>query len=119
MRATNLSLGGMFLEDEQPPRVGDRVMVALETGTHALQLGEAEVVWRRSGSSPGGRLPLGPLGCGLRFLALGPTGRSLVEAVVRHGGTSSVMVPALSPEEPTKPEISDDEPGTDPGTLLN
>jgi hypothetical protein len=118
LRACNLSLGGMFLESERPPDLGARVSIALDTAKPALHLGEAEVVWRASDSSPGTKHPPGRHGFGLRFVLLAPTARSLVEAMVRHGGTSSVHgQPALSSEEPTHPEgvaVLDDEPTTDP-----
>ena len=96
MRAINLSLGGMFvLSDAASFGIGTRLAVALDTGPMGLSLGEAEVVWRTQGPQAG---------FGLRFTSLQPTGRSLVEAVVRHGGTSSLTPNALSTEEPTKPE---------------
>jgi hypothetical protein len=119
-RAGNLSLGGMFIQAERPPVVGDRVQVALEAGKRTLPLGEAEVVWRRSGSNPGEQQPLPQLGFGVKFLDLEPGARSLVEAVVKHGGTSSAR---LSPdEEPTQPgrrpapdvQVLDEEPKTTP-----
>ena len=98
MRALNLSLGGMFVEsDARPFGVGTRLAVALDTGPMGLSLGEAEVVWRAEGDHPG---------FGLRFTTLQPTGRSLVEAVVRHGGTSSLTPNQLSAEETTKPEAN-------------
>jgi hypothetical protein len=119
-RAGNLSLGGMFIQAERPPVVGDRVDVSLEAGSRTLPLGQAEVVWRRSGSSPGDQQPLPSLGFGVKFLTLEPGARSLVEAVVKHGGTSSAR---LSPdEEPTQPgrrpvpeaQVLDEEPKTTP-----
>jgi hypothetical protein len=116
-RAGNLSLGGMFIQAERPPTIGDRVQVALEAGTRTLPIGEAEVVWRRSGSNPGEQQPLDRLGFGVKFLMLEPGARSLVEAVVKHGGTSSAHLPASPDEEPTQPDrwsALDAEPKTTP-----
>jgi hypothetical protein len=117
-RAGNLSLGGMFVQAERPPVVGDRVVVALEAGSRTLPLGQAEVVWRRSGSNPGEQQPLPRLGFGLKFLDLEPGARSLVEAVVKHGGTSSARVgsPDDEPTQPgrTPPPTLDEEPKTTP-----
>jgi hypothetical protein len=114
LKAANLSLGGMFIEDEQPPIVGERIAVSLETEQEALPLGDGEVVWRSSGSDPGHSLPLAPHGFGLRFLLLRPTARSLVEAVVRHGGISTAASSTLPKEAPTKPDSLDPEPPTKP-----
>jgi hypothetical protein len=109
----------MFVEADRPPKLGTRLSIALDTARPALHLGEAEVVWRVSDSTPGTRNAPSHHGFGLRFVSLAPTARSLVEAMVKHGGTSSIRGnPGLSPEEPTQPEgypILDDEPDTDPG----
>ncbi len=118
LKAENLSLGGMFVQAEQPLDVGARIKVSLESREQALLLGEAEVVWRRSGSYPG-EGKLGSHGFGLRFLNLEPTAQSLVEAVVRHGGTSQFQWGrSLDPEEPTRPDHPaaelPPEPKTDP-----
>jgi hypothetical protein len=119
LRACNLSLGGMFVEANRPPKLGTRLSIALDTARPALHLGEAEVVWRVSDSTPGTRHAPSRYGFGLRFVSLVPTAQSLVEAMVRHGGTSSIQgARAISPEAPTRPEgypILDDEPDTDPG----
>jgi hypothetical protein len=118
-RAGNLSLGGMFVQAERPPVVGDLVQIALEAGSRTLPLGQAEVVWRRSGSNPGEQQPLPRLGFGLKFLNLEPGARSLVEAVVKHGGTSSARVsPDDEPTQPgrTPPPTLDEEPKTTPGS---
>jgi hypothetical protein len=93
----------MFIEAQRPPTVGEHLLVALEAGPRTIPFGEAEVVWRRSGSNPGEHPPLTSLGFGLKFIALDPGARSLVEAVVKHGGTSSMKVDS-DDEEPTHPD---------------
>jgi len=106
-QAANLSLGGMFLEAAQPPFVGTRLAISLDTGDASLRLGEAEVVWRAAQQ-----------GFGLRFVSLDATGRSLVEAVVRHGGIGSPGGERIGSEAPTQPGFRPSslasEPKTDP-----
>jgi hypothetical protein len=114
-RASNLSLGGIFVEMDHPPQVGTRLSVALDVKPSTLQLGVGVVVWRRSGSHPGHRLPV-PHGCGLKFIVMERGGKQFIEAVVRHGGTSAGLAPVLPNEAKTDPAFMDldVEPKTDP-----
>jgi uncharacterized protein (TIGR02266 family) len=81
--ALNLSVGGMFIRTADPPPLGMRVRVEIEWATTVIPLAEGEVMWSR-GSADGLAA-----GFGLRFIAVDPPTRSLLEALVRqNGGTA-------------------------------
>jgi uncharacterized protein (TIGR02266 family) len=91
----NLSLGGMYVRTAKVLGRGTRVTLALETNDHLVQLGEAEVAWERgpSNSAEGSNTPSrDPGGFGVRFVDLRPEAKTLVEAVVRHGGSSEQIL---------------------------
>jgi len=90
MVAGNLSRGGMYIQGKNPPAQGSRLDLSLESTGGTVPLGEAEVVWARAES-----------GCGVRFTTVGPNGEALLEALLKHGGTSSRSAPQLMQESLT------------------
>lgn len=73
-RATNLSLGGVFLEGTLPHPPGTRVELDLELFSEAPLRVEGEVV----GRAPGG------VGMAVRFLDLGASERAALAAYLRR-----------------------------------
>jgi hypothetical protein len=75
LSASNLSLGGMFVQAGEAPPAGTRVALTLEAAGRWLDFAEAEVAW------------VGARGFGVRFTQLKPRARALIEHLVARGGT--------------------------------
>jgi hypothetical protein len=75
LQASNLSLGGMFVQAGAAPAMGTRVALTLEAAGRWLDFAEAEVAW------------VGTRGFGVRFTNLRPRARALIEHLVARGGT--------------------------------
>lgn len=82
MFASRLSANGMFIRAPVPPPVGTRVELFFEARGRVLRFGEATVaaILTRDQAQARGRLP----GFGVRFTALPPRSRALVEELVRR-----------------------------------
>ncbi|HUK66108.1 MAG TPA: TIGR02266 family protein [Anaeromyxobacteraceae bacterium] len=96
--AVNISRGGMFVRTRDPRPAGTPVRfdLQLKGGEHVI-CGEGVVVWSTSPSAPGEptRVP----GMGVRFTALDPGSRALVDRMVAGRGT------AAQSDEPPRPPI--------------
>jgi uncharacterized protein (TIGR02266 family) len=100
--AANLSLGGMFIQSQNPPPLGTVVKfrLRLKEGLSLIE-GSAEVTWIRPSTEAGDRLA----GMGVRFIKLTPESRDLVFKIVdRHiqegGKPFDLTIPAPSPPDP-------------------
>lgn len=81
----NLSLGGMFIRTADPPPVGTRFRLEVEWASTVIPLAEAEVMWSRTD----GRAFAA--GFGVRFTHVSEQTRTLLDAMMKHGGGRAAM----------------------------
>ena len=100
--ATNISRGGMFVRTRDPRPSGTPVLfdLQLKSGEHVIR-GEGVVVWSAAPSAPG-EAPRQP-GMGVRFTALDPESRALVERVVAARGEAGESDDPPRPPPPAGP----------------
>jgi hypothetical protein len=81
---------------EQPVQVGDKIRLALAAEPCVAPLGEGEVMWVEPDRHSRPTL-------GIRFITLEPSGRRMIESIVKHGGNDNRLAPELGEEPVTEP----------------
>lgn len=81
--ALNLSEGGIFIRTADPPPLGARLRIEVEWASTVIPLAEGEVVWSRPCTAAN------PAGFGVRFVRVEGPSRSMLDALLKHGGSQA------------------------------